>query len=221
MATKTAPDKLMLAKNAIGYFAFLLIFWGFYRLIFQFPEEMEEAILKPLIWILPLLWIVFRKEKNNLESLGITTKNLFPSVYFSFALGAVFVIEGLIGNYLKHGTLNFGANIGDKTLLASFGISLITAISEEISFRGFIFNRLSTAFNSEIIGNLLSTAGWVIIHMPITFFIWKMAPAQAVTYLALTGIFGLGASFVFARTKNVFSSIFLHVLWQWPIILFR
>jgi membrane protease YdiL (CAAX protease family) len=43
----------------------------------------------------------------------------------------------------------------------------------------------------------------------------------ALVYLLLTTLFGVGSAFIYARTKNVFSSIFLHVLWEWPIILFR
>jgi len=48
----------------------------------------------------------------------------------------------------------------------------------------------------------------------------KNATALA-AYFLLTTLFGIGSAFVFARTRNVFSSILLHVLWEWPIILFR
>lgn len=208
-------------KYVIGYFAYLLIIWGFYRLLFQLPEEVEELLVKPVIWLLPLFYIVILKEKNNLESVGITFKNLFPAVYFAFALGAVFVIEAVIVNYIKYGALNFGANIGDKVLLLSLVISFVTAFSEEIAFRGYIFGRFSQSLRNEILANIIASFGWTAIHLPVTFFVWKLDAGAAVTYLVLTTIFGIGSAFVFARTKNIFSSILLHVLWQWPIILFR
>jgi membrane protease YdiL (CAAX protease family) len=34
-------------------------------------------------------------------------------------------------------------------------------------------------------------------------------------------LFSIGTTFVFLRTKNIIAPILLHVLWQWPIILFR
>ncbi len=205
----------------VAYFAYLFIGWGFYRLLFQLPEEIEEGIVKPIVWLLPLFTIVFQKERQTLASLGITFKNLFPSIYMSLALGAVFVIEGIVINFFKYGNLNFNANIGDRAILISLGISFLTAISEEISFRGYIFNRLAKAFNSEILANIVSTCLWTLIHVPITIFILRTDMQTSIVYLSLVFIFGLGSSFIFARTKNIASSVFLHVLWQWPIILFR
>ena len=32
-------------KGVVSYFSFLLIVWGFYRLMFQLPEEVEETII--------------------------------------------------------------------------------------------------------------------------------------------------------------------------------
>ncbi|MEK7526249.1 MAG: CPBP family intramembrane glutamic endopeptidase [Patescibacteria group bacterium] len=205
----------------VAYFAYLFIGWGFYRLLFQFPEEVEEGIIKPIVWLLPLFAIVFQKEKQNLASLGITFKNLFPSIYMALALGAVFVIEGLIINFFKYGNLSFNANVGDKLITISLLISFLTAISEEISFRGYIFARLAMFFNNEILANLISTCLWTLIHVPITIFVLKTDMPTSIVYLSLVFIFGLGSSFIFARSKNIASSVFLHILWQWPIILFR
>src|SRR3990167_5353394 len=112
MAKPAAPKALVL-KNIISYFTFLLIAWGFYRLLFQLPEEIEELVVKPIVWLLPLFTIVVNKERETLESVGITLKNLFPSIYLSLALGAVFVIEALVVNFSKYGSLQFNANICD------------------------------------------------------------------------------------------------------------
>lgn len=212
--------KLESLKNAVSLAAFLLVVWGFYRFLFQLPEEIEELIIKPAVWLGATYYFV-KKERANLSSLGITNKNLYPAIYLSLALGAVFVIEGVLVNFVKYGSFNFAANIGTKALLPSLGLSFATAISEEISFRGYIFNRVWKALDNEILANLLTSFLWALIHVPITVFVWKLSFGAALTYLLLTTIFGIGSAFVFARTKNVTSSIFLHVLWEWPIILFR
>lgn len=208
-------------KNAIGLAAYLLIVWGFYRFLFQLPENLEELVIKPIVWLLPVLYLV-RKEKANLESVGLTFKNLFPAAYFALGLGLFFVLEALLINYVKYGgNFNFNANIGALPLLTSFGISFATAFSEEVAFRGYIFSRIWAALKNEWAANILTSVFWALIHTPITIFVWKLDFVSAVVYLILTTIFGIGSAFVYGRTKNVFSSILLHVLWQWPIILFR
>ncbi len=214
------PKKETAIKHATILTAYLLIVWGFYRFLFRLPDEIEELIVKPIIWLLPVFYFV-KKEKANLSSLGITSKNLFPAIYFALALGTVFAIEAVIINFVKYGGLDFSANIGEKALLASLGISFVTAFSEEVSFRGYLFNRVWTAFGKEWPANIVTSLAWALVHVPVAFFVWKLSLSSALIYLFLTTLFGIGSAFVFARTRNVFSSIFLHVLWEWPIILFR
>lgn len=208
-------------KRAVYLAVYLLIVWGFYRFLFQLPEQIEELFIKPVVWILPVLYLV-KAERQTLESVGITTKGLFPAVYYALGLGAFFVMEALVINFVKYGgQFNLGANIGNLPLLPALGLSFATAISEELAFRGYIFTRVFNFIKNEIYANLLTSVFWAMIHVPITVFVWKLDFTAAVTYLVLTAIFGIGSAFVFARTKNIVSPILLHVLWQWPIILFR
>ena len=139
-------------KHATILAAYLLIVWGFYRLLFKLPEEVEEFIIKPVVWLLPVIYLV-KKEGGNLSSVGITTKKLFPAIYFTLALGAVFAIEALIINFVKHNGFEFTANIGEKVLLTSLGISFVTAFSEEVSFRGYLF--MSTTLSRNLTANLV------------------------------------------------------------------
>ena len=208
-------------KRAVYLAVYLLIVWGFYRFLFQLPEEIEELFIKPVVWILPVLYLV-KVERQTLESIGITSKGLFPAVYYALGLGAFFVMEALIINFVKYGgQFNLGANIGNLPLLPALGLSFATALSEELAFRGYIFTRVWKFIKNEVYSNLLTSVFWAMIHVPITIFVWKLDFTAAVTYLVLTAIFGVGSAFVVARTKNIVSPILLHVLWQWPIILFR
>lgn len=207
-------------KKVVIYVVYILIVWGFYRVLFKLPDNFEELILKPLIWLVPLIFIL-KQEKENISSLGITLKNLFPSIYLSLGLGAIFAIEAIFLNFLKYKNFNFAANIGEQTLMFSLIISFATAFTEEVSFRGYIFNRLWSVLKNEWSANILTSTFWLLIHVPITVFVWKLSLQASLTYFLITFLFGVGSAFIFAKTKNVFSSIFLHVLWQWPIILFR
>lgn len=175
MKKSAAQSSDTLVKNVSILFTYLLIVWGLYRVIFRFPDEIEELIIKPIIWIIPTLYFALVKEKDNLESVGITFRNLFPAVYFSIALGALFGVIAMILNFVKyHGTFNFGANLGSLPLLSSVGISFATAVSEEIVFRGYIFGRLWKALGSELSSNLITSALWTLIHVPVTIFILQL-----------------------------------------------
>lgn len=207
-------------KNASLLATFLLIVWGFYRLIFKLPEEVEELFIKPLVWLLPVFYFL-KKEGQGISSLGFTLKNLFPAVYFSLGLGLLFIFEALLINYLKYGNFNFAANIGDKPFFSALGISFATAFSEEVAFRGYLFNRVLFALRNEVLANLSTSFVWALIHVPVVIFVWKLDFSASIIYLFLTTIFGIGSAFVFARTRNIVSSILLHVLWEWPLILFR
>ena len=215
MTTKTA-----VIKHVTIYSAYLLLIWAFYRFLFKLPDQIEELVVKPIIWLGPILWMN-SKEGFSLSSLGITMKNLFPSIYLSLGLGAIFVIEAALANLFKYDYFNFGANIGNLPLFSSLGLSFATAFSEEISFRGYIFGRLSYVLKDEWAANITSSLIWTIVHIPIAFFVWKLGFASGVLYLMLTAAFGIGSAFIFGKTKNIFGSILLHVLWEWPIILFR
>ncbi|MBI2405492.1 CPBP family intramembrane metalloprotease [Candidatus Microgenomates bacterium] len=214
-------NKFLSLRNVISLYAFILIVWGFYRFLFKLPDVVEEVVLKPILWLVPLL-LVLRREKQTLSSVGWTTQNLFKSVYLAIGLGVLFAAEGAVVNSIKYGgSFNFIQIPGGGALLGALGLSLVTAFSEETVFRGFIFNRLWKALHREWDANLLTSCGWALIHLPVTVFVLKYDVVQAVSFLFLTFLFGVASAFVFARTGNIFSSVLLHVFWEWPIILFR
>ena len=212
--------KTTVIKHVTIYSAYLLLIWAFYRFLFQLPDTIEELVIKPIVWIAPILFMN-TKEKFSLSSLGITFKNLFPSIFLSLGLGTIFIIEALLTNLFKYGHLNIASNIGNLPLLSSLGLSFATAFSEEISFRGYIFGRLSFALKDEWAANVASSLIWTVVHIPIAFFVWKLGIVSAILYLLLTAAFGMCSAFIFGKTKNIAGSILLHVLWEWPIILFR
>lgn len=214
------PKKEAALKNATLLAAYLLLVWGFYRMLFRLPVEIEELFIKPVVWLAPIVYFL-RKEKAGISSIGITLKNLFPALYISLALGVLFALEGLLINLVKYEGIDFSANLGENPFMLALGLSLATAVSEEVAFRGYLFNRVWFALGSEWKANFITSTVWALIHVPIAVFWWELSVAATLGYLLLTTVFGIGSAYVFARTKNVASSVFLHVLWEWPIVLFR
>lgn len=213
-------SKVGVIKNITIYSTLLVIVWAFYRFLFQLPDTIEELVVKPIIWIIPI-FILIHREGLGISSIGVSFKNLFSSIYLSIGLGTIFVVEAVLTNFVKYGHFNFAANLGGTSFLATLGLSFATAISEETAFRGYIFSRLMFVGGNELIANLIQAGIWTIVHIPIAFFVFGYTIPQGIVYLVLTAIFGIGSAFVFARTRNIAGSILLHVLWEWPIILFR
>lgn len=216
-------NKTRSLRNIVSIYAFIFVVWGFYRLLVRLPETLEEMVLKPLIWLGPLYWILY-KERQGISSLGWTTKNLFKSIYLAIGLGILFAVEGMLVNSIKHGgSFNFLESLPqleNSTLVGALWISLATAVSEETVFRGFIFNRLSKIIG-EWSASILTSAGWAVVHLPIVVFVFKYDATQVISFLFLSFLFGIASCFVFSKTKNIISSVLLHVFWEWPIILFR
>lgn len=207
-------------KHVKIFSAYLLLVWSLYRLVFNFPDEIEELFIKPLIWLLPLFYLL-KKEKLGLSSLGYSSKNLFSSAYFALALGVGFALEGVIVNIIKHQGLNLSVDLGQESFALIFGLSLATAAVEETVFRGYLFNRVWKSIDNEWLANLSTSLVWGLIHVPIALLVWQIGLGQVLGYFVLITIFGVGSSFVFAKTGNILSSILLHVLWSWPVLLFR
>lgn len=187
---------------------------------FKFSDVVEELYIKPVIWLLPFLYI-FPKDKLKPADFGITFRNFFPSVYLSVALGVGFAFLGLISNIVKYHEINFEANIGPMLLGTSLLVSFATSVTEELVFRGYLLSVFLREFDRKLIPIFFSTILWTAMHGPISYFVWGMNGVQILIYLTLTFFYGLGASVIFVRTKNIASSVFLHVLWEWPIVLFR
>jgi hypothetical protein len=188
--------------------------------LFQAPTPIEELVVKPIAWLLPL-FLLLRKEKASLASIGVQFNNFFKVIYFVLGLGFVFSILAVLVNFLKYGSLNFDANIGEVTFWGAIILSFITAVVEELTFRGYLLTRLLGVVKSEVTANLVLSLGWSLIHLPVAIFDWKLGGFALIIYMVVIFLFSVGTTFVFMRTKNIIAPILLHVLWQWPIILFR
>ncbi len=210
-------------KHALALFSFIFVIWCLYRYLPQIlPLWAEELILKPLLWLGPAFLLVKKIERQGFSSLGFTTKKLFPSLYWGIGLGLVFALEGLLTNIVKYRGLSLvSLDYSSMSFLALLFISAVTAFSEETVFRGYLFNRLWQIWGQEWLANIVSSFLFVLIHLPIGLFVLGYRPLVMLAYLFFVFIFAFGSAFVFGRTKNIISSILLHIFWSWPIVLFR
>lgn len=208
--------------NIFSLYLFIFIAWSVYRYYFSLPEWVDEILAKPILWLIPTFLMVILQEKKSVGSIGLSLSNFFKNLYLGWGLGALFALEGLLTNAIKYRGLLFvpiGLSIID--LCQMIAISLITAFSEEIVFRGFILSRLMTIQKSELFANIISAVLFSLIHLPIILFVLQYNPASLASYLFLTFILGLANGYLFIKTKTIVAPTISHAFWNLSIILFR
>src|SRR3972149_8795552 len=154
MADKTTKNKNSENGPLTGVFrlwAWVLLVWSVYRYFFHLPEAVDEFIMKPLVFVVPVLWYVLKKEKRPLSSIGLTGDNFFVSVYTGFGIGFLFALEGLAANFVKYGQFT----ISPIAAFRQYGfflllLSIATAFSEELLGRGFLFSRFYEKSNENL-----------------------------------------------------------------------
>jgi membrane protease YdiL (CAAX protease family) len=201
--------------------AWILLAWSVYRYFFQFPEWVDELIFKPLIFVLPVVWYVVRKEKRRLDSVGVTGKNFFNSLYIGIGFGMVFAVEGILAHVLKY--KNFSINP-----IAAFGnygfglifISLATACSEELLCRGFLFNRILEKTKKLMPSVVLGAVLFILLHIPMLLMINKLQGVTLVIFFLTDFILAAANSMLFATTGSLVAPILVHLFWNMTVALY-
>lgn len=200
----------------------ILLVWALYRYFLKLPEWVDELVAKPLVFVLPVLGYVFRKEKQRFTSIGITTKNFFPSLYTGIGFGFLFALEGIAANALKYGTVKIVPiqALTQYGLIALLFLSAATAISEEILSRGFLFNRIMRHTKRLPYAAVVSTILFVLLHIPILVTTLKLQGATLILFIVTDFVLGLANSVLFYNFQSLVAPILVHIFWNMTVALY-
>jgi membrane protease YdiL (CAAX protease family) len=201
--------------------AWILLAWGLYRYFIHLPEWADEFIFKPLVFVGPVLWYVRKIEKQSLDTIGLTTRNLFNSIYIGLGFGIIFAVEGLITHAIKYGKW-------DVNPIGAFGqygffliiLSLATAFSEELLSRGFVFNRILEKTKNLPYAAILSSFMFMAIHIPILVTSNKLTGMTLVLFFVTDFILALANSLLYYNTGSLVAPILVHVFWNMTVALY-
>ena len=222
---KTAVKKTE-SRSSISHiyqlWGWVLLIWSLYRYFLKLPEWVDEFIFKPLVFVLPVIWFVRRFEKRKLESVGLTGKNFFTSIYIGLGFGLVFALEGVAANAIKYGKLQINpiAAVGQYGLVLLLIISLATAFSEELLSRGFLFNRILEKTKSLPYASFISTVLFVFLHVPILVTSLKLQGAALALYFVTDFVLGLANSLLYYNTGSLVAPILVHIFWNMTVALY-
>jgi len=216
-AAKTAPFHM----SVYQLWGWILLVWGLYRYFLRLPEWADEFIFKPLVFVVPVIWYVRNIERRDLESIGITFKNFFNSVYIGLGFGMVFAIEGLVAHAIKYGKLDVNPiaafqQYGFFLILVSFA----TAFCEEVLNRGFLFNRIYEKTQNVLKAATIGAIMFVFLHIPILVTANRLQGSTLIMFFVTDVILAYANSMLFLNTGSIVAPILVHIFWNMTVALY-
>ncbi len=209
----------------LRFWVWLLVIWGFYRVLFRFPVWVEELILKPIVFLVPLYRVLRREEdswKKRWQSIGVGWKNLFAALAYGLSLGVFYLFVGRMGQFFRFGSdgVNpYGGLVSGVVLTVV--LALATAISEEVVFMGYLLPRFKAVWKDEWKSATVVALLFALLHMPILIFSYGYPPALIMGQFLLAFVLGFGNSVLMLRLNNIVAPIMSHALWAMAVLMFR
>jgi membrane protease YdiL (CAAX protease family) len=224
MATKSTKksETRTTLESIFQVWGWILLVWSLYRYFLKLPEWVDEFIFKPLVFLGPVLWYIYKIEKRTFGSLGITVKNIFPSIYTGLGFGMVFALEGVLVNSLKNGRLLINPIEALKTygLITLFILSCATAVSEELLNRGFLFSRIYEKTKQLMYAAIISSVLFVMLHVPILVTTLKFQGSILALFFVTNLLLGVINSLLFISTGSIIAPILVHIFWNMTVALY-
>lgn len=213
------------AQKALNVWAIILILWSIYRANFgvSLPIWMDEFIIKPLFFVLPVVWYITKKEKKNFfKRVELHTKTLPGDISMGLVFGVFFLLVGYFGVYLKTKVfpyISFNQLFSISTLTL-FAIAIATSISEEILSRGFVLQHLYEESKNLIHAVLISSVLFFFLHIPILFSTEHITGTILLQVMAGDLALSMVVSFLYLKRKSLLLPIIIHVFYILSLTLF-
>ena len=207
-----------LRTSLIIYAMILYGLWSLLELYLKtqigIDEFTKEVYIKIVFWLLPSIVIHFRFSDNMFikkEEMYLLRKNCWIFV----PIMLLFTIYIFISEYLTNSKITISESFGINTVVEVLSI----AIGEEMVFRGLFLNAILND-KKKYLAVFINSLMFLIIHFPAwiqgDIFISVFTSGGFITVLLVSCIF----SFVFIKTKSIWTAIFLHFWWDLLLFMF-
>jgi membrane protease YdiL (CAAX protease family) len=158
----------------------------------RLPEVIEELWFKPVLWMIPIFWwnlalrekiVMFGKKWRESLLLGLSV--------------AVFYF--LILRFRNFDSIHFDINL---TVVA-----LATAVTEELTFSGFVAGYLEKIRKGKIINLIIVGLMSAVIRLPILLFVYQVGVEEVLGVMLVALASGFINAWIRVRSGNVSGSI--------------
>ncbi len=210
-----------ISKLRTSLIIYAMILYGLWSLLELYlktqigiDEFTKEVYIKLVLWLLPAIVIHFRFSDNMFikkEEMYLLRKNCWIIV----PIMILFTIYIFISEYLTNSKITISESFGINTVVEVLSI----AIGEEMVFRGLFLNAILND-KKKYLAVFINSLMFLIIHFPAwiqgDIFISVFTSGGFITVLLVSCIF----SFVFIKTKSIWTAIFLHFWWDLLLFMF-
>lgn len=205
--------KILQLKGPLTIWVSTVVVWGLYRNFFLLDEVIEELVLKPMVFIYPVLIYLYYSKSLTTLSLGLAALNKRAIVIWGSIFGLLLALENIF-IMLNRGKIIQVDQLVLGILITNFVVSLATAISEEILYRGFLLQKIEQAFQKVLVANIFTALLFTLAHVGIALLIFHYQGVALITYLLTVSVSGFIYGFIFQKTRSVYASIIAHLLWN-------
>lgn len=206
-------------RTVLIIYAFILYgLWSLLELYLKpqigIDEFTKEVYIKLVLWLLPAMVIHFcfsddmfiKKEEMYL---------LRKSCWIFVPIMLLFSTYIFISEYLTNGKITISESFGISTIVEVLSI----AISEEMVFRGVFLNAILKN-KKKYLAVFINSLMFLAVHFPVWIqsdvFISVFTSGGFITVLLVSFI----VSFVFIKTRSIWTAIFLHFWWDLLLFMF-
>jgi membrane protease YdiL (CAAX protease family) len=166
--------------------------WGSFRYFIRLPEVIEELWFKPVLWLVPLFWWNLALK----EKVVMFGKKWVTSLVLGLIVGTAYF---LLLKYKNLGVFQFDFNL--------LGVVLATAVTEELTFSGFVAGYLEKIRKGKILNLVIVGLMTAIIRLPILFFVYKVTGEELIGVLLVALASGAINAWIRVKSGNVAGSI--------------
>ena len=221
--TKKQPDIFLIA---VIYYIALWVVWAGKVLVLEPALEkmfsmnvvaLITGVIKLVIWVVPA-GLLIRKYESELEvkpeEMFRMKKSDWKTLLIVALIMTAYVLFGAYSNFKR---IAINPDFKSYSLINKF---LIVGITEEIVFRGFLFNATLKKFKNRDIAIAVNALMFLVIHFPIWLkdgaFISNFTNLGFLTIIFLSVLF----SYYFAEKRTLVIPVALHMLWDLLVTVF-
>jgi len=169
-----------------------VLVWGSFRYFIRLPEVIEELWFKPVLWLIPLFWWNLALK----ESIVMFGKKWRKSILFGFIVGLFYFF---LLKYKDLGRFSLDINL--------IGVALATAVTEELTFSGFVVGYLEKMRKGRMFNLLITGLMTAAIRLPILLFFYKATYEEILGVVLIVLMSGIINAWIRVKTGNVAGSI--------------
>jgi membrane protease YdiL (CAAX protease family) len=211
-------------QKSLNVWAIILILWSIYRANFgtSLPAWLDEFVIKPLFFVLPVFWYIKRVEKKPFFSqVDLHKKTIIYDLLVGGGLGLAFFIVGYMGIALRQEIVSVQIlKLFQLQTFIIFAIAFATSVSEEILSRGFILKRLYEDSKDTVKSIAVSGLLFFFLHIPILFTSQHMTGITILQVMTTDIILSTVVSVLYLQRRSLLLPVIIHAFYTFSLTFF-